>query len=101
MINNSCNECVYEIKMSSSNDKCVKKLPKNPINLNSILMKNIAANISRNKIEAETSYCTNENNGYKDFINGEILPAKCENINRYGECRYFKSTNTEDAEETE
>lgn len=101
MISNSCNECIYKIEINSNEDKCIKQLPKNPVNLNSILMKNIITNTSCDKTEEETSYCTNENNGYKDFINGEILPARCKNLNRYGECRYFKSLNEEDTEETE
>lgn len=101
MISNSCNECIYKTEMSSNDDKCIKKLPKIPVNLNSILMKNIVNNTSCNKTGKKTSYCINENNGYKDFISGEILPARCENLNYYGECRYFKSANEEDTEESE
>lgn len=99
MIDNSCNECIYKIESDSS--KCInriKRLSESPVNLNSILMKNIIKNTVSNEC-AKIDCCTNENNGYKDFINGKIIHIPCDLVNHYGECRYFKSVNKK--EETE
>lgn len=96
MNDNFCKTCVFSLL---SAEKQSTRLPEKPVNLKSVIFKNIARNISLLDTDEEKLYCTNENNASKDFVTGENIPVLCDSQNHYGECLFHKTQQELDKEQ--
>ncbi len=96
MNDNFCKTCVFSVLLS---EKQFIKLPKRTVNLNSIIFKNIAKNISLLDTNEKKLYCTNEKNSSKDFVTGKSIPVLCDSLNYYGECLFHKTQKELDKEQ--
>lgn len=96
MNDNFCKTCVFSLL---SEGKQPTRLPEKPVNLKSVIFKNIAKNISLLDTDEKNLYCTNENNASKDFVTGENIPVLCDSLNHYGECLFHKTQQELDKEQ--
>ena len=96
MSDNFCKTCVFSLLSAG---KQSTRLPEKPVNLKSVIFKNIAKNISLLDTDEEKLYCTNENNASKDFVTGEKIPVLCDSLNHYGECLFHKTQQELDKEQ--
>mgnify|MGYP004626485237 FL=1 len=96
MNDNFCKTCVFSLLSAG---KQSARLPEKPVNLKSVIFKNIAKNISLLDTDEEKLYCTNENNASKDFVTGENTPVLCDSLNHYGECLFHKTQQELDKEQ--
>lgn len=96
MNDNFCTSCVFSALLEK---KQSVKLSEKPVNLKSVIFKNIACNTAGLGENEKKLYCVNEKNASKDFTTGERIPVLCDSLNYYGECLFHKTQEELDKEQ--